>query len=448
MEASYYNYIAPYGNKYLCLNGVSGRILALEKNAFDLFSELLVDQDKRSEYPTLVNKMLDGRFLVNNKEEDINLLRERNREVISNHDSYILTINPTMDCNFKCWYCYEKHKEGGMSKITMRRIQKFVHNLFMRPDIRNFSLGWFGGEPLLHFDDVVYPLSRYIQYIAKEKGIIFSNSMTTNGFLFTDEMIKRCVEINLESFEITIDGNRNIHDRVRNQNGEPSFDRIMSNCIKLMSQSKDIRITLRVNYTSHSLIGNNYAEIIAMVPMDLRSRVMVQFQRVWQTYEKEGSDTEVMQSLSMNKASLEDAGFTVSHNTQFSIYKGNVCYGDKPNYTNINFDGKIFRCTAQDYNPQDSFGFINEDGNIVWTNDKFKSIDGKANFENELCLNCKILPLCGGPCFNKRLYMERNNILFCPMKKSDIKIDTFIIESYKALLNKKGMNSMSEKEFN
>lgn len=437
MEASKYNYQVRWEDKTLFLNGMTGSLLVLDKSSYDLFNELLENPAKRVEYPGLVEKMQKGRFLVNNNEEDLNILRAKNRQVIHADDSFLLTINPTMNCNFKCWYCYEKHQESMMDYSVSQRIKKFVHKLFIRPGFKQFSLSWFGGEPLLYFDEIVYPMSKHIIQEADDHEIMMTNSMTTNGYLFTDEMLEKCLDIRLDSLQITIDGNREMHNRVRNNHGQPSFDRILRNCIQMLTVSKEARIILRVNYTSHSILGNNYAEILSDIPDEIRPRIRVQFQRVWQTYDKEGSNQEVIKAIAENKRLLKEAGFCVSHNNQFSLYKGNVCYGDKPNYANVNYDGYIYRCTAQEYDPEKALGFIDDEGNLIWTDHEFKSLDEKPGFENELCLNCKYLPLCGGPCFSKRLYMKQNNALICPMAKSDTDIESYIIESYLNLKNKK-----------
>jgi uncharacterized protein len=433
MKPSDYNYTVQKGDLMLCVNGISGSMLALKADEYALFQQLLIDVHLQKKYPRLVERMANGRFLVEDKAEDLEILRERFRASMGNDSSFSLTVNPTMDCNFKCWYCYETHAKSKMSDETQRRIKRLICRKYENPFLKNFSLGWFGGEPLLYFDEVVYPISKYALQLAESHQVKLFNSMTTNGYLFTDKMIERCNEIDLHSFQITIDGDRTIHNRVRHQNGSPSFDRILDNCIALLQSSPEMRIRLRVNYTSHSIVGKNYAEILSVVPEDHRPQMLVQFQRVWQTYEREGSDELVKQSLAENKRFLVEAGFKVSRNIQFAPYKGNICYGDKPTYVNVNFDGFVYRCTAQDYQSKNALGYIDEEGEIVWTRDDFRVLDEKPSFENERCLGCRFLPLCGGPCFNKRLQMLTNGGTFCSLEKMDTDIETYLIETYDAI---------------
>ena len=43
----------------------------------------------------------------------------------------------------------------------------------------------------------------------------FSNSITTNGYLIDDDMIEKFKEIKLNSFQITLDGYQDVHDKIR-----------------------------------------------------------------------------------------------------------------------------------------------------------------------------------------------------------------------------------------
>jgi len=443
MKESKYNLLSSVEEdgtkKIILLNGITGRMLVLFPEEYNFLKTVMNDPDKQKAYPLLTEKLQAGHFLIEDEEIELNILRERNYKAVHSK-GYSLTVNPTLNCNFHCWYCYESHRPGRMSDEIMQRIKLFAFKKLQSDDVKTFSLGWFGGEPLLYFKKIVYPLSLAIKEEADRIGVRFTNSMTTNGFLLTPDIAKMCVEIGLNYFQITLDGDKETHDKVRNHNGMPSFKQIISNCISLLNISEKAFITLRINYTTDSIIQKDYSKILESIPHEKRCRVRIQFQRVWQTYSTEGNDDKVKISLAENQKTLEKAGFVNSKNTTFALYKGYVCYADRMEYANINYDGYVYKCTAQDYKIENALGYLNEKGDIIWHENYLKRNQKKADFDNPMCLKCNYLPLCGGPCFAKRQYMEKIGADSCPIKNTDTDIDTFIRESYYAICQKRSQH--------
>lgn len=72
----------------------------------------------------------------------------------------------------------------------------------------------FGGEPLLHFKEEVYPLLRSIQDFALEVGKKTYFNFITNGVCITDDTIPLFEKLNA-SFQITIDGYREKHNKIK-----------------------------------------------------------------------------------------------------------------------------------------------------------------------------------------------------------------------------------------
>lgn len=111
-----------------------------------------------------------------------------------------------------------------MKAEVIERIKKHILHMVEMEKIPVFHLSWFGGEPLLYFKEVVYSISLYTKHLCKENGISFYNSITTNASKITPEMVDQMNEISLSIFQITIDGDKERHDKIRNEEGNPSFD--------------------------------------------------------------------------------------------------------------------------------------------------------------------------------------------------------------------------------
>ena len=69
-----------------------------------------------------------------------------------------LTLVPTIACNLRCPYCFEKSKPKGV--ISNETCDKIID--FIKRDKRNpcLDLNWFGGEPLLAINQIESLVSR------------------------------------------------------------------------------------------------------------------------------------------------------------------------------------------------------------------------------------------------------------------------------------------------
>lgn len=102
-------------------------------------------------------------------------------------------IYVTDNCNLDCSYCNEydnsvPHADTADLKKWMRKIR----------DLGALRLGYLGGEPLLHPD--IVELVRY----GKELGFL-RLSMSTNGFLLTEKLLKDLEEAGLDSMQFSVD---------------------------------------------------------------------------------------------------------------------------------------------------------------------------------------------------------------------------------------------------
>mgnify|MGYP000852071854 FL=1 len=422
MKESIYNFFIPYKDRMICFNGVSGKVFSVSKG--DEFNEIKQYIEAPNGHNNLTDFMMKNKFIVDDLTNEVELFKLNNRIAVFDN-SYHLIINPTLECNFSCWYCYERSIKGKMSDQTQQRIMKLVENIASGGKMRKLTISWFGGEPMLYLQQIIYPISLFAKERCEKNNIGFSTNATTNGFLIVKDKLRLLRDINMSHFQITLDGNRNTHNKVRNQNGRPSFDRIINNIINICTDIPDANITLRINYTNDTL-KQNISEILSLFPQQIRKHIRVDFQRVWQT--RGEKDTEGL-LRGVNTAS--DMGFAPAICGNFSVNKCYQCYVDKFNFAHINFDGKVYRCTARDYSQKYVCGELSETGDIIWNSGINEMMFAKSNFDNEMCLSCKLLPICTGPCYqNYRDYKEGKSKTFCYQKDNEVNVEAFIVEYY------------------
>ena len=146
-----------------------------------------------------------------------------------------ITILTTLQCNFACEYCYQgEHAEfgrpaGRMPIDTATSVAAWIARRVEEVQPRRLVLTFFGGEPLLNVPVMFEIAGRSSKHTAS-RGVEQVVNIITNGLLLTPEIVEAMQPLGLTGVKVTLDGDRDTHDRMRPlRGGQGTFDRIIEN---------------------------------------------------------------------------------------------------------------------------------------------------------------------------------------------------------------------------
>jgi uncharacterized protein len=114
----------------------------------------------------------------------------------------------------------------------------------------SFALTFFGGEPLLNLP-VVYFLAERLWTACQARGVRMLVNVITNGLLLTPEVVDRLLPYGLNGVKVTLDGDRDMHNRMRPlRGGQGTFDRIVENIRRVAGRC---RISIGGNFDEESV---------------------------------------------------------------------------------------------------------------------------------------------------------------------------------------------------
>lgn len=234
-------------NIYLAYTAATNSFYEISSYVFHLLERLDMDVDElphaknKEEVEALRKKQLVTTILEDDTIADA--LRLRYLTNCFSKETIGLTFAPTLQCNLRCPYCYEKNKPLLiMNKETCNHVLSFIDN---HRQSKYLSLTWYGGEPLVGHDIIAYFLSKVDEL--KHLKLIH-HGMVTNATLLHGERLDLFKEHPLNSIQITLDGKRETHDlrRIRHD-GSGTYDQIMENLQQFVQVYPDSLIGIRVN---------------------------------------------------------------------------------------------------------------------------------------------------------------------------------------------------------
>lgn len=142
----------------------------------------------------------------------------------------------TDNCNLRCISCgcWRSTTKGELSTDEWKDV---LCQLSALPILKaNFT----GGEPLIRKDAV--ELMRF----ARDVGIP-SRHLNTNAILLAPDRLAEILDAGVRSFNISVDGPRETHDRIRGRDG--AFDKTVAHLEHLLAQRKCYPLKVRMNFT-------------------------------------------------------------------------------------------------------------------------------------------------------------------------------------------------------
>lgn len=245
--------------KYITYNSKQYIYIANTNGLFEIDSNIKKILDSNSKSIETIYKQLPHKItylkyksiiqdLIDNKLISFNLIpiKKSDEEIHSHNNITALTLMMVQECNLKCSYCYagdgEYNEKGRMNEEIAKYAVDFLFE--NSGETQDLTLIFFGGEPLLNFENIKRTVL-YANQKALQLGKNIHYSMTCNGTLLSNKVTNFILEHNI-SVQVSVDGNKEAHDSRRfYENKTGSYENIIKKTKLLRDKNKlGVRATI------------------------------------------------------------------------------------------------------------------------------------------------------------------------------------------------------------
>ncbi|HJZ74028.1 MAG TPA: radical SAM protein [Vicinamibacterales bacterium] len=262
MQPSMFNVRVPLTarDEVFLMNTVTDAQLVVSTDVVGLLDRVAADEfvvdDLEGEAREAFDLLQENGFLVESRAADRRNLDDYLAAVKSDTTELNITVLTTLQCNFACDYCFQgdhgdyNERADRMSPATAARVAAWIAGQLDQIRPEKFVLTFFGGEPLLNLP-VMYELAERAWQMSAARGVPMFVNIITNGLLLTPEVVERMLPFGLNGIKITLDGDRETHNRMRPlRGGQGTFDRIVENVRAVAGR---VRIAIGGNFDESSV---------------------------------------------------------------------------------------------------------------------------------------------------------------------------------------------------
>lgn len=401
MKLSRYNILRQYDDATIFFNAATCALAVVDENFLQVLDDLKNNSYDEAKYDAqLIADMKGSGCLVEDDVDELDRLEFYRNLAKYDMTNFGLTIAPTLDCNFRCKYCFETHPKGKMNSETQVALVKFATKRLERA--KNFSVTWYGGEPLLA-KEIIWSLSEKFLELCAASSVDYDAFIVTNASLLEDSDVEQFKRYKIKGAQITIDGVKEIHDsRRRSVTGESTFDRLIDRVNLLLNNG--LSVIVRINIDKDNI--NRVDELLDVLAERItrRAELKIDFGQV-------SPFTEICKSIEndcYNNAQFANImlplygkvlarGFTVNKMAAYPAPRVNFCCVDYVNSFVVDKGGELYRCWNHVGNLKMVSGNVNDGDNLKLERNYLSWIQWNP-IRHPKCRECNCLPLCMGGC--------------------------------------------------
>ena len=398
----------------LLVNGIYGAFDVVEKDT----AEKIAAGDIASLPPDIRERLLfRGHITEKDRAAELSdaLLIGRIAGKLYSEPRLVAVIMPTYDCNFRCPYCFERHRLGRGSEwleaVMEPSMVKAIFVSLAREQERGRhidSLVLFGGEPFLT------PNRAIVKDICERaRGLGIPIRAITNGYEM-DDFLDLITEYKLFDLQISVDGLGEAHDRHRrHKNGNPTYGRIMENIA--LALERGAAVSLRVNVNRQNICGlGGLIRDIEERGLNKYSQFSYGFKAVEESAQSPThvTDREVLEAIiaadprGSELSAIEYAGMytDMAFGLRRAMTRENFPYLTPAHCNAVQgmaiFDpfGKIFPCAYLVGMEDEAIGCVDEEGGRLLYGFRKAKWDARTGDLLKPCQNCPYIFFCGGGC--------------------------------------------------
>lgn len=363
---------------------------------------LLNEAESLPENHPILERFAKAGFIANY--DELEALKAMGRFTCRGGNSILITICPTMSCNFACPYCFERHRTGMMSEKVQDDVAALAERMIDAFSAKGLSVTWFGGEPLLGMN-IITALTEKLRALAEKKNAGYSADIITNGYLLTQKIVDTLAQCNIKSAQITLDGIGEAHDATRHLvGGGSTFERITENL-------RTLKIPFNVSIR-HNVHKGNTDQIPVL--RALVEKLAEESGNQLRYYPSAVTSNSVSSENGSNLCLLcdtDDDNIQIGMTRDVDSFHIRTHYCGASIFSSIGIDeqGRLYKCWEDIGTTQNSFGTAGkwDPKDPIHTSDVPGNIIGYINApvpsEDEECFKCAFFPVCAGGCVVKKI---------------------------------------------
>jgi uncharacterized protein len=246
------------GEEILLYHSLFGNLHSVDRSYADILQlfaasisveKILADRSDSAELQEIIDRFTENYFLVPEGFDERTLvdqeLLDRSKSLETGELINAMQLNVSEGCNLKCTYCFADRvdERASAGNFAARNEQKFmtvemamesieaVESLIRKNGGTAMVIKFFGREPLLNWPVVEAVIDRCE---AVNDGFTFFYAVTTNGTLFTPEMVQKFKAVKMMTV-VSLDGMQEANLARITHDGKESFS-MVDRGLKLLAE--------------------------------------------------------------------------------------------------------------------------------------------------------------------------------------------------------------------